>query len=60
MMNKYAAIYKGEVREIEAETSYKAQQIAAKQFKAKKEYEVLVILIESNGKPHVHSTASIG
>ena len=43
MMNKYAAIYKGEVREIEAETSYKAQQIAAKQFKAKKEYEVMVI-----------------
>lgn len=49
-MNGYIALYKGKQIEIYANTSYEAQQIASKQFKAKKSYEVSVYLCEKNGE----------
>ena len=48
-MNGYVAFYKGKRIEILAETSYAAQLLAAKEFKAKKSYEVNVALAEING-----------
>jgi hypothetical protein len=56
--NKYKAFYKGKTTIVEADTSYQAQLEAAKFFKAKKSYEVTVMLLEVDGKPYVHSTAS--
>jgi hypothetical protein len=48
-MNVYIAIYKGKRVEVCATTSYQAQKIAAKEFKAKKQYEVDVYLAEKDG-----------
>ena len=53
-MNGYKAFYKGKEIEVYAETSYKAQQEAAKRFKAKKEYQVTVILCEKSGEQITH------
>jgi hypothetical protein len=53
-MNGYKAFYKGKSIEVQAETSYKAQLLAAAQFKAKKSYEVTVALCEQNGKQVTH------
>ena len=53
-MNGYKAFYKGKSIEVEAETSYKAQQIAAAHFKARKSYEVTVVLCEKNGEQITH------
>jgi hypothetical protein len=53
-MNIYKAFYKGRSIEVEATTSYSAQQVAAKEFKAKKEWEVTVILVAKDDKPVVH------
>ena len=47
-MNGYKAFYRGKEIEVFAETSYKAQQSAAQQFKARKSYEVHVVLCELN------------
>jgi|WetSurMetagenome_2_1015567.scaffolds.fasta_scaffold521761_1 hypothetical protein len=54
-MNKYKAFYKGMTTEVEADTSYHAQQEAAKKLKAKKEWEVTVVLLEVDGEPVVHT-----
>ena len=54
-MNGYIAFYKGKRIEIYAKTSYEAQQIAAKQFKAKKSYDVTVVLAEKNGEQVIHT-----
>lgn len=43
-LNGYKAFYKGKSIEVHAKTSYEAQQLAAQQFKAKKSYEVTVII----------------
>ncbi len=59
-MNGYLAFYKGKQIEVFADTSYQAQLKAAKIFKAKKSYEVTVIIAESNGKEVIHSTHEIG
>jgi hypothetical protein len=48
-MNGYIACYKGKQAEVYAETSFKAQEKAAKVFKAKKQYEVAVYLAEKDG-----------
>jgi len=56
-MNGYIAIYKGKQIEVMAETSYKAQVIAAEQFGAKKSYEVTVMLAEKNGEQVTHRAA---
>lgn len=45
-MRKYKAFYKGKTYDLEAESSYAAQQAAAKYFKAKKAYEVTVVLAD--------------
>lgn len=58
-MNGYIAFYKGRKTEVMADTSYEAQQKAAKHFKAKKSYEVTVMLAEKNGQQVVHSGASL-
>jgi hypothetical protein len=55
--NGYVAFYKGKRIEVYADTKYQAQQLAAKHFKAKKEWEVNVVLAEVDGKPYIQSTA---
>lgn len=59
-MNKYKAFYKGfKSIDIDANTSYEAQKIAAGKFKAKKSYEVTVVLLSLGETPVIHSTSSI-
>ena len=58
-MNGYIAFYKGRKCEVHAETSYAAQLEAAKMFKAKKRFEVTVVLSEKDGQPVVHSGAEL-
>ena len=53
-MNGYIAFYKGKQREVYANTSFEAQQKAAEMFKAKKSYEVTVVLAEKDGKQVTH------
>ena len=45
-MNGYKAFYRGKTIEVYAATSYEAQKKAATIFKAKKQYEVTVVLCE--------------
>ena len=54
-MNGYVAFYKGKRIEVYAETKYAAQQEAAKQFKAKKSYDVTVVLAEKDGQEVIHT-----
>lgn len=49
-MNGYKAFYKGKTVNVYADSSYKAQLDAAKLFKAKKSYQVTVVLCEKKGK----------
>lgn len=53
-LRSYIALYKGKKIEVMAPTSYEAQTIAAKLFKAKKSYEVDVYLADI-----VHSTGGL-
>lgn len=53
--NGYIAFYRGKQIEVYAPTSYEAQQLAAKQLKAKKSYEVTVMLAERNGEQVTHT-----
>jgi hypothetical protein len=53
-MPKYIAFYSGKQIEVEAPTSFAAQQAAAKEFKAKKAYQVTVMLADVE-----HSTAEV-
>jgi hypothetical protein len=53
-MNGYIAFYRGKKMEVHAETSYKAQQLAAAAFKAKKSWEVTVMLAEKDGEQVTH------
>lgn len=54
-MNGYIAFYKDKRIEIYAETSIQARDIAAKKFKAKKAYEVTVVLAEKDGEQVIHT-----
>jgi len=56
-MNGYKVFYKGKTMEVYAESSYQAQRKAAALFKAKKSYQVTVILCEKNGKQITHDPA---
>ena len=57
-MYGYICIYRGKQLEVRAETKLKAQEIAAKHFKAKKQYEVDVYLCERpDGSPVVQETS---
>ena len=57
--NGYKAFYRGKQADIYAKSSYNAQQEAAIYFKAKKSYEVSVILCELAGTQVLTDTSSI-
>lgn len=51
----FVAFYKGKQMDVWADSSYLAQQQAAVAFKARKSYEVTVVLADrGGGKPVVH------
>jgi hypothetical protein len=52
-MRQYIAFYRGRHIELEAPSSYDAQLIAAKLFKARKSYEVTVMLADVVHSPAV-------
>lgn len=54
-MNGYIAFYRGKQIEVHAASSYEAQTKAAALFKAKKPYEVTVMLAERGGEAVVHT-----
>ena len=54
--NGYIARYKNKRVEVMADTQYEAQQMAAKHFRARKPYEVTVMLAELGGKQVTHRT----
>jgi hypothetical protein len=54
-MNGYIAFYKGKKTEVYAATSYEAQQKAAQVFRAKKSYDVTVVLAEKAGAQVTHT-----
>lgn len=54
-MNGYVAFYKGKRIEVRAATSYEAQQKAAAIFKARKSYDVTVVLAEKDGAQVTHT-----
>lgn len=57
-MNTYIAFYKDKQTEVKAPRSYDAQLIAAKLFKARKAYDVTVVLAATaDGNPVVHNPA---
>lgn len=58
-MNGYIAFYRGKQAEVRATSSYEAQKQAALLFRAKKSYEVTVVLAEKAGKPVTLSTQHI-
>lgn len=58
-MNTFKAIYKGKSIEIEAETSYQAQQRAAFVFKTKKPWEIALMAVMVDGKPVIHRTSDL-
>lgn len=57
-MNTYIAFYRGKELVVQGLTSYDAQWTAAKKFKARKAYQVTVILAtKANGDPVIHDPA---
>ena len=58
-MFTYIAFYKGKQITVNALRSYDAQLIASKIFKAKKSYEVTVMLAVKDGEPVIHDPATI-
>lgn len=54
-MNGYVCFYRGKKTEVYADTSLQAQEKAAKHFKARKAYEVTVVLAEKGGAPVTHT-----
>jgi hypothetical protein len=58
-MNKYECFWKSKRITVEADTSYQAQQKAQDILKAKKGYEITVMLDEKNGQAYVHEGASL-
>lgn len=57
-MNGYMCFYKEKVIAVYADSSYAAQQKAATLLKAKRAYEVTVVLAEKDGEPVVHTANS--
>ena len=58
-MFTYIAFYKGKQIEVKALRSYDAQEAAAKIFKARKSYEVTVVLAAKDDEPVIHHPAMI-
>ena len=59
-MNTYIAFYRSKKIEVQADTALVARDIAVKIFKARKSYDVTVVLAEKNGEVVVHSTTEFG
>ena len=53
-MNGYVAFWRGKRLEVYAATSHEAQKIAAAAFKARKSYEITVVIAEKDGEPVTH------
>jgi len=58
-MFTYIAFYRGKQITVNALRSYDAQLMAAKLFKARKSYEVTVMLAAKDGTPVIHDAATI-
>lgn len=58
-MFTYIAFYKGKQIEVKALRSYDAQQIASKILKARKSYEVTVMLASKDDAIVIHHPATI-
>jgi len=58
-LNGYIAFYKGRRLEVYASTLLEARDKASIAFKARKSYDVTVVLAEKGGAPVVHSTAAL-
>ena len=56
-MNGYICFYKNKRCEVHANTALEANERAAKLFKARKTYDVTVVLAEKDNQPVVHSGA---
>jgi hypothetical protein len=58
-MNGYIAFYNNKKIEVHANSSYTAQQKAAREFnlKSKHDYKVTVVLVEKSGNQVEHSTS---
>lgn len=54
-MNGYVALYKGKRIEVHAMTKLEAQTLAAAHFKARKPYDVTVMLAEKDGVQVTHT-----
>ena len=54
-MNGYKAFYKNQETDVYAETSFEAQEKAAKFFRAKKQHMVSVYLCEKDSKPVIRT-----
>lgn len=59
-MFTYKCFYKGKQLDVNALRSFDAQQAAAKLFKAKRSYEVKVVLAAKDDVPVLVSPASFG
>lgn len=58
-LNGYMAFFKGKTVEVYAESSYRAQMKAAQHFRARRPYDVSVVLCErADGSVVTHSTAA--
>jgi hypothetical protein len=55
----YIAFYRGKQVEVTATSAYEAQVKAAEQFKARKRYDVTVVLAEKDGKAVEQDIASL-
>jgi hypothetical protein len=53
-MNTYQAFYKGKKIEVQAESQYGAQKIAAEKFGVKKVWDVAIVLVAVQGREIVH------
>lgn len=51
-MNGYKCFFRGKSIEVRADSTYEAQQRAAALFKARKAFEVAVVLVELRGQPY--------
>jgi hypothetical protein len=58
-MNTYIAFYKGRKIEVTGETSLAARDAAAARFKARKAYDVTVVLAEKDGVTITHSPEAL-
>jgi len=45
-MRQYRAFYNGRTYDLQADSTYAAQEIAARYFKAKKSYKVAIVLLD--------------